>query len=72
MKNKVYKLQEIDDEIINLYIECFKSDKIYTSRDRNILKNRDLIKKIFDYYQKYGVIFYIPKDIVRKYHLCAH
>lgn len=45
MKNKVYKLQEIDDEIINLYIECFKSDKIYTSRDRNILKNRDLIKK---------------------------
>lgn len=71
MKNKVYKLQEIDDEIINLYIECFKSDKIYTSRDRNILKNRDLIKKIFDYYQKYGVILYTKRYSKKISFMCA-
>ena len=27
MKSNVYKLTEIDDEIIDLYIECFKKDK---------------------------------------------
>ena len=30
MKSNVYKLTEIDDEIIDLYIECFKKDKIFT------------------------------------------
>ena len=26
MKSKVYKITEIDNEIIDLYIECFKKD----------------------------------------------
>ena len=39
MKSNLYKLTKVDDEIIDLYIECFKKDKIFTSRDKNIIKD---------------------------------
>lgn len=61
MKSNVYKLTEIDNEIIDLYIECFKKDKIFTSRDKNIIKDRELITKLFNYYIKYGTLLYTKR-----------
>ena len=49
MKSKVYKIAEIDNELIDLYIECFKKDKIFTLRDKEIIKDRELITKLFNY-----------------------
>lgn len=71
MKSKVYKLTEIDSEIIDLYIECFKKDKIFTSRDKEIIKDRELITKLFNYYIKYGTILYTKRYSKKISFLCA-
>ena len=61
MKSNVYKLTEIDNEIIDLYIECFKKDKIFVSRDKDILNDRESIIKLFNYCIKYGTILYTKR-----------
>lgn len=71
MKSNVYKLTEIDDEIIDLYIECFKRDKIFTSRDKNIIKDRELITKLFNYYIKYGTLLYTKRYSKKISFLCT-
>ena len=71
MKSNVYKLTEIDNEIIDLYIECFKKDEIFTSRDKDILNDRELIIKLFNYYIKYGTILYTKRYSKKISFLCA-
>lgn len=71
MKSNVYKLTEIDNEIIDLYIECFKKDKIFTSRDKNIIKDRELITKLFNYYIKYGTLLYTKRYSKKISFLCT-
>ena len=70
MKNKVYKITKIDNDLIDLYIECFKKDKIFTSRDKEIIKDRELITKLFDYYLKYGTILYTKRYSKKISFLC--
>ena len=71
MKNKVYKITKIDNDLIDLYIECFKKDKIFTSRDKEIIKDRELITKLFDYYLKYGTILYTKRYSKKISFLCS-
>lgn len=71
MKSNVYKLTEIDNEIIDLYIECFKKDKIFVSRDKDILNDRESIIKLFNYYIKYGTILYTKRYSKKISFLCA-
>ena len=71
MKNKVYKITKIDNDLIDLYIECFKIDKIFTSRDKEIIKDRELITKLFDYYLKYGTILYTKRYSKKISFLCS-
>lgn len=71
MKSKVYKITEIDNEIIDLYIECFKKDKIFVSRDKDILNDRESIIKLFNYYIKYGTILYTKRYSKKISFLCA-
>lgn len=71
MKSNVYKLTEIDNEIIDLYIECFKKDKIFVSRDKDILNDRKSIIKLFNYYIKYGTILYTKRYSKKISFLCA-
>lgn len=71
MKSKVYKITEIDNEIIDLYIECFKKDKIFVSRDKDILNDRESIIKLFNYCIKYGTILYTKRYSKKISFLCA-
>lgn len=71
MKNNVYKLTDIDNEIINLYIECFKKDIIFTTRDKDIIKDRKIIKRLFNYFIKYGTILYTKRYSKKISFLCA-
>ena len=71
MKSNVYKLTEIDNEIIDLYIECFKKDKIFVSRDKDILNDRESIIKLFNYCIKYCTILYTKRYSKKISFLCA-
>lgn len=71
MKSNVYKLTEINNEIIDLYIECFKKDKIFVSRDKDILNDRESIIKLFNYYIKYGTILYTKRYSKKISFLCT-
>jgi hypothetical protein len=39
MRGKVFKITEIDDNLINLYIDCFKKDLIFNQRITDAIKD---------------------------------
>ena len=61
MRGKVIKITEIDDNLIDLYIGCFKNDLIFKERMTEAINNRGLIKEIFGYYIKYGTLLGIKR-----------
>jgi GNAT superfamily N-acetyltransferase len=59
MRGKVFKITEIDDNLINLYIDCFKKYLIFNQRITDAIKDEKMINDIFECYIKYGTILAI-------------